>query len=157
LTPSGGLAANYAFTSYVKGTITIIPAPLSVQANNVYQFKGDKVPTSFTYTYTTFKNSDNAGSAFSTQPKSTVPNYSSQVGQYPINTCCIVQKVNNYTFTYPGGTFVFVDPKDNNTKNIVPSLDCVTPVDPATNNGFPYVCELFMDQSEQRYCNRTTD
>ena len=48
--------------------------------------------------------------------------------------------MNNYDITYLPGT-VYVDPKDNNTKNIVPSLDCVTPLvnDP---DGFTYMANF---------------
>ena len=140
MTPSGGLATNYAFTSYLKGTLTITPAALTVKADDKVIFAGDNLPA-LTSTYTGFKNSDNAGNTLASGPVYTVsPAYSGKAGVYTITATGIVQKQspNNYSpVTYQPGT-LYVNPKGGNSKNVKPSLDCVEPLtnDP---NGYTFV------------------
>jgi hypothetical protein len=134
--------ANYKFTTYINGKLTVTPAPLTVKADDKIVFQKDKLPT-LTSTYTGFKNNDNPSNTFSAGPFYTVtPLYSGAAGTYTITPYGIVQirVPNNYTVSYLNGT-LYVNPKGSGAKNVKPSLDCV---DTVVNNanGFTYVAHF---------------
>jgi hypothetical protein len=107
---------------------------------------GDPLPT-FTTSYNGFKYQDNQASVISSSPSAYLvsPQYKGKAGTYTITVSGSVAQIQtppNYTISTPylTGT-LYVDPKDANTKNIVPSLDCVTPLvnDP---DGFKYTANF---------------
>src|SRR5208337_2604767 len=80
ITPSGASAPNYNI-SYIDGTLTVTPAPLTVTATNESMVYGGTVPV-LTYTYTGLVNNDT--SATFTGSLVTTATSSSNVGDYPI-------------------------------------------------------------------------
>ncbi len=127
---------------YGKGKLTINPATLTVKADDKTIFAGDALPT-FTSTITGFKYLDDKTTVINSGPSYSVsPTYKNKAGMYTITPSGVVQKQTpvNYNINYQTGT-LYVDPKDNSTKNVMPSLDCVTPLvhDP---NGYTYVAHF---------------
>jgi hypothetical protein len=103
ITPSLGslAAANYAFTSFVNGTLTVTQAPLVVTANNQSRLYGAANPV-LTLSYSGFVNGDTPAS-LTTVPTATTPaTVTSPVGNYPIVPSGGASP--NYTFTYVNGT-----------------------------------------------------
>ncbi|HEV2478120.1 MAG TPA: MBG domain-containing protein [Puia sp.] len=99
ITPSGAVDPNYTFT-YVTGTLTITPAPLTITASNTSRVYGSALPA-LTASYSGFRNGDNA-SNLTTQPTlSTAATAASPVGTYPITVSGAVDA--NYTISYVGG------------------------------------------------------
>ena len=93
-------AANYTIT-YISGSITVTPAPLTITADNQSKVQGTANP-SLTVTYTGFVNGQN-NTALTTQPTvTTTAVTTSAVGTYPITPSGAVAA--NYTFTYVPGT-----------------------------------------------------
>ncbi len=100
ITTSGAADPNYTI-SYVSGTFTITPAPLTITAGNGTMTYGGTVP-SFSATYSGFVNGDGA-SSLSPQPTvSTTATSSSPAGTYPTTASGAVNP--NYTITYQPGT-----------------------------------------------------
>ena len=92
-------AANYTFT-FVSGTLTITPAPLSVGAANATRVYGDPNPA-FTGTLTGIKNADNITATYNSTATA-----ASAVGTYPITPALVdpTGKLGNYTVTSTNGT-----------------------------------------------------
>jgi hypothetical protein len=92
---------DYSIT-YVPGTVTVTPAPLTVMASSGSFVYGGTVPT-ITPGYTGLQNGDNPGSATTC---STTATSTSPVGPYP--SSCLVSsswpKFGDYTITYVPGT-----------------------------------------------------
>ena len=127
---------------YGKGKLTINQATLTVKADDKTIFAGDALPT-FTSTITGFKNLDDKTTVINSGPSYSIsPTYKNKAGMYTITPSGVVQKQTpvNYNINYQTGT-LYVDPKDNSTKNVTPSLDCVTPLvnDP---DGYTYVAHF---------------
>jgi hypothetical protein len=131
---------------YYTGKLTINPAALTVKADDKTIFAGDAQPT-FTSTITGFKYQDNQTTVIASGPSSysVSPTYKGKAGTYTITVSGSVVQLQtpaNYTINSPylPGT-LYVDPKDNSTKNVIPSLDCVTPLvgDP---DGYTYVAHF---------------
>ena len=96
---SKGTVSNYNDT-YVKGTLTITKAPLSISAGNYSKKQGEANPE-FALTYTGFKN-DETSAVLKTQPTvSCEATASSAVGSYDV----IVSgaKADNYEITHVNG------------------------------------------------------
>jgi 6-phosphogluconolactonase (cycloisomerase 2 family) len=93
-------AANYTFATFVNGTLTVTPAPLSVTAANASRVYGDPNPA-FTGTITGIKNGDNITATYSTTATAT-----SVPGTYPIVPALVdpTNKLGNYTVTSTNGT-----------------------------------------------------
>jgi len=129
----------------LPGTLTVSKAPLQVRADDKMIFAGDPLPT-FTSTDSGFKYQDNVSTVIASGPSYSVsPTYKNKAGTYTITPSNVVLKQpTNYIISpanyLPGK--LYVDPKDNSTKNIIPSLDCVTPIDPLQNNGFAYMANF---------------
>ena len=88
--------------TYVEGTLTITPAPLTVGVQDVTITEGDAIP-SFTLTYSGFKNGDTESNAFTLKPTATTTaTSSSKPGTYPITVSGGEAK--NYALTYTKGT-----------------------------------------------------
>jgi hypothetical protein len=90
--------ANYVVTS-TNGTLTITPAPLTIQANDATAPVGGPFPT-FTGTITGVKNTDVITASYSTTADSTSP-----AGTYPITPAADASPaLSNYTITLVNGT-----------------------------------------------------
>ena len=98
ITISGGTDKNYNF-SYVPGTLTIDPAPLTADANDQSRSYGQVNPA-LTITYTGFVNGDNA-SDITPPTASTTATASSAAGTYPITLSG--GSAANYNLTLQGG------------------------------------------------------
>jgi hypothetical protein len=127
---------------YAPGKLKINPAVLTVKADDKTIFAGDVLPT-FTSTITGFKYLDDKTTVINSGPSYSVsPTYKSKAGTYTITPSGIVQKQTpvNYNINYQTG-ILYVDPKDNSTKNVIPSLDCVSPLvnDP---DGYTFVAHF---------------
>ena len=100
LTPEGGVAANYEFTEYISGTLTIEKAPLTLVANDASKLYFEENPK-FTFHGEGFKNNDTE------KVLTVVPNYScaasriSGAGEYVISPQGA--SAENYDITYKTG------------------------------------------------------
>ena len=119
ITPSGASDPNYNI-SYIDGTLTVTPAPLTVTATNESMVYGGTVPV-LTYTYTGLVNNDT--SATFTGSLVTTATSSSNVGDYPI-TQGTLAATGNYTI----GTY------NPDTLTVTPAPLTVT----ATNESMTY-------------------
>ena len=100
ITANGAEAQNYEM-NYVKGTLTINKAALTVTPKNASMTYGDVLPT-FEITYEGFKNDDDA-SALTTLPSmTTAATPSSTVGTYTI--AADGAEAENYVISYGSGT-----------------------------------------------------
>ena len=100
ITASGAVDSNYTI-NYVPGTLTVIPAPLSITVANQTKAYGAALPM-FSVSYAGFVNGDTSAS-LSTQPTiSTTATAASSVGTYPITASGAVDS--NYAISYTGGT-----------------------------------------------------
>jgi hypothetical protein len=103
-TCSGAVSANYTPT-YVPGTLTITPVPLTVSAPNAARAYGAANPA-FTPSYSGFVNGDTAAS-LTTQPTCTsAATPATAVGAYPID--CSGAASANYAIAYVSGTLSIV-------------------------------------------------
>jgi hypothetical protein len=99
-TCSGAVAANYTL-NYVHGSLSIVPAVLTVTASSATTAYGDS-PPAITPFYDGFLNGDGPGS-LATQPTcGTAVTAASQVGSYA--STCSGGVSANYTFVYVPGT-----------------------------------------------------
>jgi 6-phosphogluconolactonase (cycloisomerase 2 family) len=100
-----GKAGNYVVT-FVNGTLTVSPTPLSVTAANASRFYGDPNPA-FTGTITGIKNGDNITASYSsTATPASAP------GTYPIVPALVdpTGKLSNYTVTALNNGILTVTP-----------------------------------------------
>ncbi len=100
ITAAGGASGNYSFT-YIAGTLTVNPAPLTVTADNKTKVQGSVNPA-LTVSYSGFVNGDTATSLTTQPTASTTAITSSPVGTYPITASGGVGS--NYSFSYVAGT-----------------------------------------------------
>src|SRR5205823_2469620 len=82
ITPGGVSSSNYTI-SFVNGTLTVAPAPLTVAADNKQRLYGQANPA-FTASYTGFVNGDTASSLGGALSFSTPATAASAVGTYAI-------------------------------------------------------------------------
>ena len=102
ITASGAVDPNYTI-SYVAGSLSVTPAPLTITANNQTRVYGAANPT-LTATYGGFVNG-NTTASLTTQPTiSTTATATSNVGSYPITVGGAVDP--NYTISYLSGTLI---------------------------------------------------
>jgi hypothetical protein len=100
ITPGGAVGANYAIT-YVSGTLTILPAPLVITADNKIGTAGQPLPA-FSATYQGFLLGDTAASLASPAVFSTTASPASGAGAYAITVTGASSP--DYTITYQPGT-----------------------------------------------------
>jgi hypothetical protein len=91
---------NY-IISYVPGTLTITPVPLTLTANNQSKVYGAALPT-FGFSPSGFVNGDTSASLTTPPMLSTTATAASVVGSYPITIGGAVDP--NYSITYVAGT-----------------------------------------------------
>jgi sugar lactone lactonase YvrE len=96
-------AANYSF-SFVTGQMTILPASLTVTANNLSVKSGASLPT-LTDTISGFVNGDTAATAIKgTAALITTATRTSKAGKYPIGVSAGTMSAANYMFNFVKGT-----------------------------------------------------
>src|ERR671935_251812 len=101
VTPSGLSSSDYNI-SFVKGTLAVTPAPLTITASSGSSVYGS-APGPVTASYSGFQNGDTAAS-LSTQPTcTTAATAASHVGSYA--TSCAGAASNDYTFSYVAGSW----------------------------------------------------
>jgi hypothetical protein len=108
--------------TYGLGDLTILPAALSVKANDTAILQGSPVPTNFTSTVTGLKDGDTVlgGPTYTLSPVC-----SGKAGTYTITPSNIVLACSScYIITYASGT-LYINPSGNSTKDLKPSLVCV--------------------------------
>ena len=117
ISASGAVDPDYSI-SYVSGTLTVTPAPLTITANNATKVYGAVVPT-LTYTVKGFVNGDTTKNLTKAPTLTTKATKSSGVGSYAIVISSGTDP--NYTIKYvPGNLTVTTAPltitADNKTK-----------------------------------------
>ena len=120
IVPAALLSENFEIR-YGLGRLKILPAALSVTANNAVIFQGDPLPK-FTSDVKGLKYSDTviSGPSYALNPV-----YQGSAGTYTITPSNIVLACPEcYITTYKTGT-LYVDPKGKNVKNLKPYLVCV--------------------------------
>src|SRR5207245_1614025 len=95
---SGATDANYSIT-FVKGSLEVTPAALTVTTDNKSKVYGATNPT-LTATITGYVNGDTASVVSGTPALSTVATQSSAVGTYAITAAQGTLSAANYTFTF---------------------------------------------------------
>jgi hypothetical protein len=100
ITATGAADSNYSFT-YVPGTLTINPAPLTVTAGTDSMTYGGTLPA-LSVKYRGFVNGENASMLTKQPTDSTSATSGSPVGVYPITASGAADS--NYSFTYVPGT-----------------------------------------------------
>ncbi len=100
ITVGGAVDANYSI-SYVKGTLTVVPANITVTADDKSKTYGEALPT-LTATYTGFVLSQDTNSLTALAGLATTATDTSAVGTYPITASGAASA--NYTFNYVNGT-----------------------------------------------------
>ena len=112
ITASGAVDSDYSI-SYVGGTLTVTPAPLTITANNQTMVVNTSLPT-LTASYTGLVNGDTAAS-LTTQPTlvTTATKYSPISGNpYPITVSGAVDS--DYSISYVNGTLTVINqPSDD--------------------------------------------
>ena len=98
-------AANYDFTSFVAGALTVTKAPLTVTAEDQSREYGDNNPV-FTFSYSGFVNSDDARVISGEPSLDTIAGSSSPVGSYDIQIAQGNLAAENYDFTFVPGSLV---------------------------------------------------
>jgi uncharacterized protein DUF11/MBG domain-containing protein len=91
------LSANYAIT-YVNGTLTVTPAPLTLNIGNASRAYGDPNPV-FSGTFAGIKNNDLITATYSTPATAASP-----IGTYPITATLAGTNLPNYIVTINNGT-----------------------------------------------------
>ena len=97
---SGAVDANYSI-SYTGGTLTVVPATLTVTANDQGMVYGSSLPA-LTASYSGFVNGDTSASLATAPTLTTTATAASSVGSYGIAVSGAVDA--NYSITYAGGT-----------------------------------------------------
>ena len=97
-----GSVKNYNVT-YVKGTLTVEPAPLTISVGTYTKKQGDPMPE-FTLSYTGFKNNETE-SVLTKQPVvSCEANVASAPGEYPVTVSGA--EAENYAISYSNGKLI---------------------------------------------------
>ncbi|MDD5333956.1 MAG: MBG domain-containing protein [Rhodoferax sp.] len=96
-------SASYGF-NFVNGTLTVNPAPLTMDIHNASRYYGDLNPT-FGATVTGLKNGETAASILAGWSLGTAATRASNVGGYPIQAAWLGSGSTNYSYTVHDGTF----------------------------------------------------
>ncbi|HUY88004.1 MAG TPA: MBG domain-containing protein [Pirellulales bacterium] len=104
VTPGGLTSNNYAI-SFAPGDMVVMPATLTVKANNASKVYGTANPT-FTDTITGFVNGDGDGVVSGVASLSTTATTTSAVGSYPIAAALGTLIAPNYTFAFQNATLL---------------------------------------------------
>lgn len=104
ITPSGLTSANYAIT-FVNGTLSVTPAPLTVTADNKTKILNAPLPT-LTAGYSGFVLGEGPGALQGTLTLTTPATASSPVGTYTITPSGLTSQ--NYTITFVAGSLAII-------------------------------------------------
>jgi hypothetical protein len=107
ITPSGATSDNYKIT-FVDGTLTVTPAPLTITANDAEKVYGAPVPT-FTVKYQSFVNNDDANSLGGTLAFASSATEASSVAGGPYSITPSGLTSTNYSISFLSG-FLKVTP-----------------------------------------------
>jgi hypothetical protein len=120
IVPAALISENFD-VHYNLGHLKILPATLSVKANDTLMYQGDPVP-SFTSVISGLRNEDSIVSG----PTYTLsPSYTGSAGKYSIIPDNVVTSCSDcYVTEYTPGT-LYINPKGKNVKNLKPYLVCV--------------------------------
>jgi hypothetical protein len=102
LVTASGLTSDKYDITYVSGNLSIMPAPLTVKANNATWAIGAPFPTNFSASYSGFVLGQNPSALGGTLSFSTTANQNSSVGNYPIVPSGLTST--NYAISYVNGT-----------------------------------------------------
>jgi hypothetical protein len=102
ITPGGLTSSDYAIT-FVPGTLTVTPAPLTVAASGASKVYGQPNPA-FTASYSGFVNGDSTASLGGAPSLTTTATPASQVGTYAITAGTGTLSDPDYAYTYASGT-----------------------------------------------------
>src|SRR5579871_4992061 len=102
ITPGGLTSSNYAIT-FVTGTLTIMPASLTITADSKTMVYGAGLPT-LTASYSGFVNGDTPGSLTTLPIVTTSATATSHVAAAPYNILASSAQAINYTIRYVPGT-----------------------------------------------------
>ena len=102
ITPGGATSDNYKIT-FVDGTLTVTPAPLSVIADNADKVYGAPLPAAFTVHFQSFVNSDDASSLSGTLAFASSATASSSVAGSPYTITPSGLTSTNYNITFLPG------------------------------------------------------
>lgn len=108
ITVSGAASPNYTI-SYLPGTLTVTPAPLTIKADNKTMLFGDPLPT-LTASYSGLVNGDTATSLATLPTLSTAATANSPVGTYAIDVSGAFSP--DYTITQLAGTLTVAYPEN---------------------------------------------
>ncbi len=127
ITVSGATDSNYDIT-YVSGTLTVTPAPLTITADNQTKVYGAPLPV-LTASYSGFVDGDSSASLGTLPSLSTTATASNHVGAYTITASGATDA--DYTISYVGGTLTVAPAPvtitaDNQTKVYGASLPALT-------------------------------
>src|SRR5208282_457932 len=95
--------ANYTFTGFASGTLTVGKATLTVTANNAVSTYG-QTPTGFTASYSGFVNGDTAAVLSGSPSLTTAATATSPPGSYTITAALGTLSATNYSFSFSSGT-----------------------------------------------------
>ena len=117
-----GTETNYNVT-YVKGTLTIKKAPLTVKAGTYTRKQGEENPE-FTLEYEGFKNNETEAVLTKKPTATTTATKTSAPGDYPVTISGGEAK--NYTFSYVNGTLTIESiPNDVNADGTIDVNDII--------------------------------
>jgi uncharacterized protein YjiK len=100
IVPAGWTSANYTIT-YANGTLTVLPAPLTITAVSQSSVYGAALPA-LTAAYSGFVGGDSAASLTTPPAITTTATPADPVGGYPISVASAVDP--NYSISYSAGT-----------------------------------------------------
>ena len=102
ITPAGATSDNYKIT-FVDGTLTVTPAPLSVVADDANKVYGAPLPTTFSVQYHSFVNGDDANSLGGTLAFASSATAASSVAGSPYSITPSGLTSTNYQVTFVPG------------------------------------------------------
>jgi hypothetical protein len=111
-------AANYDFTSFTNGALTINKAPLTVTADSKSKVYGAPLPT-LTASYNGFVNGDTPSSLATPVTLTTAATAASDVGSYPISASNAA--ANNYAIGFVSGTLTVAQAQTSTTATASPN------------------------------------
>lgn len=147
ITPTGGKAANYEFTDYQSGTLTIKKASLTVTSTASRTY-GEENPD-LTLTYTGFVNSETASVLKSVPTAKTTATKESNAGTYPI--VVTGGEAENYDIECKDGTLTV-----NKARLLIWAND-FTKVYGEENPELTYTCSGFVNNESESVLTSTPD
>jgi hypothetical protein len=134
ITCSGLTSTNYTIT-FIQGSLTVVPAPLTITAGNALRQYGVANPPLNSVTASGFLNGDSLTSLSGTLVCTTSATLSSPAGAYPIT--CLGLSSTNYSITFLNGTLTIAgDVLTVTANNATRAYGSANPMFTATFAGF---------------------